>query len=82
MPNKKKLEETIYKALEKDYLVTFKWEAAKELGVEALIIPKPFYPIFNKDKIEEINVPATLFINENVEEIKQLIDDHFKNKLK
>lgn len=79
-PTTKPLEKDLKKVLEDEYEITFHWEAAvKNRTVDAIVIPDPFPPVLNEEKLPEIKVPANLFLNKEVQKIKNMIDSYFNN---
>lgn len=80
LPTTKDLENALREELKGDYDITFHWEEAlKEKSVDALVIPTPFPPVLNKEKIPEIKIPTILFLEKRVGEIKEELDNYFKN---
>lgn len=78
LPNTSELEKELKNVFDHDYLVTFDWEQGlKDHSIDALIIPEPFPPVKNDEKVAEIHVPANLFLTKNTAAIKQIIDNFY-----
>ncbi|MFR3684658.1 hypothetical protein [Enterococcus avium] len=49
-------------------------------SVDYLVVPDPFIPFENENKLPIIKVPALLFMTNDFEGIKNSIDSYFKNR--
>lgn len=75
-----KLESKLHEELDDTYDITFRWEEAQKLGVALLVIPDPFFTIINANDLPEIKIPASLFYEMKIEEIKASVDAYFNSK--
>lgn len=78
LPTTTSLENDLREALAEHYKITFQWEQAlKEKDLDAIVIPDPFPPVLNTDKIPEIKIPAILFLDKKIAKIKDELDRYF-----
>jgi len=75
------LEKKLLESLGDKWDVTFEWEKSKKEGhLDALIIPDPFPPVLNEEKVFEVRVPAILFYEMNIDEIAKIIEKELSNE--
>lgn len=80
LPTTTSLENSLREALEEHYEITFHWEQVlKEKDLDALVVPDPFPPVLNTEKIPEIKIPAILFLDKKTAKIKEELDRYFMN---
>lgn len=74
----KKLEKRLHEVFDSDYQIYFKWDVAKDLA--ALVVPDPSTPFVDQRQLPQIKVPAKLFYEDGVGEIKKIVDDYFQKQ--
>lgn len=62
----------------KDYDVSLNYYKDKD-AVDYLVVPDPFFPFDNENKLPVIKVPARLFMTKDFNEIQKYIEFYFVN---